>query len=111
MIILDTNVVSELMRPSPAESIVEWVSGQDISNLYLSTITEAELRYGVEIMHTGRRSVGMGCGLRVQRYASGHRSGDAADSKAYAGGVEEVEYSRLSKVLSSPDFLSARMTP
>ncbi len=59
MIILDTNVVSELMRPNPAESVVEWVSRQDTSNLYLSTITEAELRYGVEIMPAGRRRDGL----------------------------------------------------
>ena len=55
MIILDTNVVSELMRPGPDANVVAWVAGQAASNLYLSTISEAELRYGVEILPTGAR--------------------------------------------------------
>ncbi len=55
MIILDTNVVSELMRPNPAENVVEWVVSQDSRSIYLSTVTEAEMRYGVEILPAGRR--------------------------------------------------------
>ena len=55
MIILDTNVVSELMRPGPDANVVDWVTGQAALNLYLSTVTEAELRYGVEILPTGAR--------------------------------------------------------
>ena len=55
MIILDTNVVSELMRPSPSANVVDWVAGQTALNLYISTISEAELRYGVEILPTGER--------------------------------------------------------
>ena len=55
MIVLDTNVVSELMRPGPDASVVEWVAGQAAINLYLSTISEAELRYGVEIVPAGAR--------------------------------------------------------
>ena len=55
MIILDTNIVSELMRPVPTSNVVEWVAGQAVPNLYLSAISEAELRYGVEILPTGAR--------------------------------------------------------
>ena len=55
MIILDTNVVSELMRPRPAESVIDWLGDQYPPNLYLSTVSEAELRYGVEIMPAGQR--------------------------------------------------------
>ena len=55
MIILDTNVVSELMRPSPDANVVNWVTGQTALNLYLSTVSEAELRFGVEILPTGAR--------------------------------------------------------
>ena len=55
MIVLDTNVVSELMLPHPAESVVEWVISQLAQDLYLSTISEAELRYGAEILPAGRR--------------------------------------------------------
>ena len=55
MIVLDTNVVSELMVPHPADSVVGWVTRQAVHSLYLSSITEAELRYGVEILPDGRR--------------------------------------------------------
>lgn len=55
MIVLDTNVVSELMLPSPNASVIEWAAGQVVSSLYLSAISEAELRYGVEILPAGQR--------------------------------------------------------
>ena len=55
MIVLDTNVVSELMLPSPASKVVEWVSEQAAPTLYFTTISEAELRYGVAILPAGRR--------------------------------------------------------
>ena len=55
MIVLDTNVVSELMLPSPVAGVIDWVARQAAQSLYLSTISEAELRYGVEILPTGQR--------------------------------------------------------
>ncbi len=59
MIVLDTNVVSELMRPSPAASVVDWVAQQAATTLYFSTISEAELRYGVEVLPAGQRRAGL----------------------------------------------------
>lgn len=55
MIILDTSVVSELMRPRPEFGVVDWTTRQAGSNLYLSTISEAELRYGFEMLPIGQR--------------------------------------------------------
>ena len=55
MIILDTNVVSELMLPSPSARVIEWVVQQAATSLFLTTVSEAELRYGVEILPIGRR--------------------------------------------------------
>ena len=55
MIVLDTNVVSELMRPHPAARVVDWVSGQPALRLYISSVREAELRYGVEVLPEGSR--------------------------------------------------------
>ena len=55
MIVLDTNVVSEPMHPSPSQVVVEWMARQVKSNLYISTISEAELRYGVGLLPAGRR--------------------------------------------------------
>ena len=55
MKILDTNVVSELTRPRPDPKVLEWVAQQSPSSLYITVITEAELRYGVELLYPGRR--------------------------------------------------------
>ena len=53
--LLDTNVVSELMRESPEPSVVRWVSGHPVEDLFLSAVSEAELRYGAAILPMGRR--------------------------------------------------------
>ena len=55
MILLDTNVFSELMRPNPSPKVSDWFSRQDPSNLFTTAVTEAELRRGIEILPSGRR--------------------------------------------------------
>ena len=59
MIVLDTNVVSELMRPSPDSGVIDWVARQVAPDLHVSAISEAELRYGVEVLPRGRRRNGL----------------------------------------------------
>jgi hypothetical protein len=55
MIVLDTNVVSELMRPSPSPSVLSWLRGQRADELYTTAITLAEIRYGIERLPDGKR--------------------------------------------------------
>lgn len=55
MIIVDTNVVSELMRPTPAQPVVEWLRSRTGRELYTTSITLAEIRYGIERLPRGRR--------------------------------------------------------
>jgi len=55
MILLDTNVVSELMRPAPSEAVLAWFAAQDAADLYLSAIGEAELRRGAAMLPAGSR--------------------------------------------------------
>ncbi len=57
MIVLDTNVVSELMRPEPAVVVVGWVDRQPGAEIYLTAITVAELLYGVARLPEGQRKV------------------------------------------------------
>jgi predicted nucleic acid-binding protein len=54
MILLDTNVVSELMRPAPSEAVLAWFAAQDAADLYLSAIGEAELRRGAAMLPAGK---------------------------------------------------------
>lgn len=55
MIVVDTNIVSELMRPSPFERVREWVREQPARELYTSAVTVAEVLYGIERLPRGRR--------------------------------------------------------
>ena len=55
MIILDTNVVSELMKRAPATSVVRWVALQPAMSLYTTSITEAEILHGVMLLPAGKR--------------------------------------------------------
>lgn len=55
MIIVDTNVTSELMRPSPSSAVTDWVRARPPDELYTTSITLAEIRYGIERLADGRR--------------------------------------------------------
>ena len=55
MILLDTNVVSEVMRPNPAVAVVRWLDQNETSNLYLSTVTIAEIAFGLRVLQAGSR--------------------------------------------------------
>jgi predicted nucleic acid-binding protein len=55
VILIDTNVISELMRPDPAPAVLAWFGEYDASALYLSAVGEGELRRGAVILPHGRR--------------------------------------------------------
>ena len=59
MIILDTNVVSELMRPEPDARVRQWVSGLRADELGTTAVTVAEIRHGIERLPDGRRREGL----------------------------------------------------
>lgn len=55
MIVVDTNVTSELMRPAPSPAVVGWVRERDAGELFTTAITLAEIGYGIERLAPGRR--------------------------------------------------------
>ena len=57
MIILDTNVVSETMRPRPDESALRWLDSQLQTDLYVTSISISEIFFGLECMADGRRKL------------------------------------------------------
>ena len=59
MIILDTNVLSELMRPKPSPRVAAWVAKQPATELFTTSITEAEIFYGIELLTKGKRREGL----------------------------------------------------
>ncbi|MBL8518636.1 MAG: type II toxin-antitoxin system VapC family toxin [Betaproteobacteria bacterium] len=55
MIVLDSNVISELMRPQPVPEVVEWVLAVPSATLFTTCITEAEILYGIHLLPAGKR--------------------------------------------------------
>jgi len=55
MIILDTNVLSETLRPTPSATVLEWMRSEPALALFTTAITEAELLYGIALLPDGRR--------------------------------------------------------
>jgi len=55
MIIIDTNVLAELMKPKPDPHVVAWIAKQLAVELFTTSITEAEVFYGIELLSKGKR--------------------------------------------------------
>lgn len=55
MILIDTNVISELWKAEPNPNVLAWIDAQAIETLYLSAVTVAELRFGLAAMPEGKR--------------------------------------------------------
>lgn len=59
MIVLDTNVISELMRVTPAGAVLAWMALQQPADLFTSSISVAEILYGIELLPKGKRRDGL----------------------------------------------------
>jgi toxin FitB len=59
MTILDTNVLSELMRLKPSAHVVTWIAKQPTRELFTTAITEAEIFYGIQLLSKGKRQAGL----------------------------------------------------
>ena len=57
MILLDTNVVSEVMKVTPSTAVLEWLNQQESRFLYVSAITIGEIEYGLRILPVGKRRI------------------------------------------------------
>jgi toxin FitB len=55
MIILDTNILSELMKSKRSEIVCNWVAQQSLMRLFITTITQAEILYGIALLPAGKR--------------------------------------------------------
>ncbi len=55
MIILDSNVVSELMRPRPEKRVIAWLDRQPRSSIWTTSVTVFEIRFGLQVLPIGNR--------------------------------------------------------
>lgn len=63
MVVIDTNIVSELMRAEPSEEVLAWMNDRPPRELFVTAITEAEIRTGIASLPEGkrRRSLAQAC--------------------------------------------------
>jgi predicted nucleic acid-binding protein len=59
MIVLDTNVVSETLRPVPESSVLEWLANRPRASLFTTTVTRGEILYGIRLLPDGKRRRGL----------------------------------------------------
>jgi predicted nucleic acid-binding protein len=55
MIVLDTNVLSELMRPEPSAAVIRWMSDQPLATLHVTSLSYAEILFGIDLLPEGKR--------------------------------------------------------
>ena len=87
MFVLDTNVVSELIRPAPNPAVVAWVAGRPGGSLFFTAIGEAVLRFGVAIMSAGSRRDSLAAeieGMLKEDFANRVLPFDSMAARAYA---------------------------
>ena len=63
MILLDTNVISEAMKPAPERAVRDWLDAQTAETLFLSSVTIAELSFGIAALPKGRRKDNLSAAL------------------------------------------------
>jgi len=87
MILLDTNVVSETFKPMPEPRVGKWMAAVPVGQFFVSSITTAELLYGLAIMPNGKRKQALGLILQrflTERIVNPIQSFDERDAAAYA---------------------------
>lgn len=87
MILLDTNVISEPLRQSGDKNVLRWMDAQTVETLYLSTISLAELRFGIAVLPAGKKKEGLHASLEqriLPLFAGRILSFDAPASQAYS---------------------------
>lgn len=107
MIILDTNVVSELMRAEPSPDVASWVRSRDRQELRTTVITLAEIRYGIARLPDGRRKQVLlaAAGDIFSTFAEQVLPVDTAAAEQY--GVIALARERAGKPIASFDALIA----
>ena len=87
MVILDTNVLSELIKPTPDRQVLQWISGQMAASMFTTTINQAEMLYGVALLPSGKRKIALAeavAGMFEEDFAGRVLTFDGAAARAFA---------------------------
>lgn len=105
MTVLDTNVISELIRPAPSAHVSTWIDGQVQNLLFITTITLAESLYGIERLPKGRRKAELSAyfGEMLKQRLPYHQflSFDARAAAMYAAVATQRE--RMGRLIETGD--------
>ncbi|MGR9293747.1 PIN domain-containing protein [Rhizobium leguminosarum] len=122
MIVLDTNVISEMQGRTHSERILSWLDAYDVETLFLTTIAVAEMRYGLELLDDGRRKTALVSDFnRIESEFSGrilgfslsaaHRYGLLAAERRKAGRPMETKDAMIAAIcLANGETLATRNT-
>ena len=109
MIVLDTNVLSELMRPEPEGAVLQWMNAQP-GALYVTALSYAEILFGIDLLPRGKRRQRLGeqaTAMFTEDFAGRILSFDAAAAPAYAAIVGQRQ--RAGQRLSAVDGMIAAL--
>ena len=87
MFLLDTNVLSEMMRPNPSPEVAAWVAGQALEDLFTAAPCQAEILAGIAVLPEGRRRAELAAAAEAMfadDFAARILPFDAAAASAYA---------------------------
>ncbi len=86
MFLLDTNVISEWMKPSPDRHVIAWLDAQPAKHLYLPAVAKAEIESGIALLPDGKRKIALQRAAQVviQAFSSRCLALDCATTVAYA---------------------------
>jgi toxin FitB len=93
MIVLDTNVPSDSLRPKPADSVWRWLEAQPKASLFTTALSEAEIFYGLALLAAGRRRLELERATRAifeEEFSGRVLPFDSAAARAY----EEIAATR-----------------
>lgn len=123
MILLDTNVLSELMRAKPDSQVLSWVDAQPSSEFVICSITVAEILYGIARLPEGKRKASLlematamfeqdfaGGILSFDEQAAGHYAAMAADSESKGRAVDMADLQIAAIGRSNEAILATRNT-
>lgn len=108
MILLDSNVVSELMRPAPHPSVAAYFQAQRLDTVFLPAVCEGEIRYGIARLAPGRRRAELSAAFRAfldRGFRARVIAYDGACAACYA--VARVARERAERPVKTPDLMIA----
>jgi len=108
MILLDTSVVSELMRPAPEPKVLQWLDAQPAADVWISAITVGEIRLGIALLPDGHRKdrlAGLAEAMFQEDFSDNCLSYDVMAAAEYAGIV--ATRTRLGRPISVEDAQTA----